>query len=69
MQRQHSTSPPPVEPIHNYHLEYDTKSANFKSFRTNVSDSANYSDEDDEDEIKVRSIRNIKFKQNYAFGR
>ncbi len=52
--RQHTSSPPPPPPppINSFDYEFDISSANYKSIRTNVSDSANYSDEDEE-EIKV----------------
>ena len=54
--RQHTTSsPPPPPPLLNFEYEFDISSANCKSIRTNVSDSANYSDEDEEEEIKVIS--------------
>ncbi|CAG2110041.1 unnamed protein product, partial [Medioppia subpectinata] len=45
--------PPPPPPTHGFDYEFDITSANCKSIRTNVSDSANYSDEDEEEEIKV----------------
>ncbi|CAG2165226.1 unnamed protein product, partial [Oppiella nova] len=49
-----SSTPPPAPPILNFDYEFDISSANnTKSIRTNVSDSANYSDEDEEEEIKV----------------
>ena len=56
VRQQHTTSsPPPPPPLLNFEYEFDISSANCKSIRTNVSDSANYSDEDEEEEIKVLS--------------